>query len=493
MASTFFGLNIATSGLYASNVQLNIAANNIANEGTEGYSRQQATQTARNPIRVYEVYGMVGAGVDVTGIERTRDAFYDKKYWANQPKIEEAKARDFYMQQLENHMNEFTIDGFTLEYSNFFDSLEELKKLPDDPTARVAVLNYGQSLMEFFQRVRVDISLEQEDINAEINSYVDRVNTLARDIAAVNKQINVIELTGASANQLRDQRELLLDELSGICKIQYKEVLYENGKSEFTVKLGTNTLVDNYDALSLEVVTREQKADSTDVVGLYDICWNDGKPFNPIKEGLDGTLKGLLEVRDGNNYAAEDNDVSYPINYKGIPYYQKQITQFLDTFTSAFNEAHAQGENLYGESTENIPLFVKSEKGIYSINPELLDDPNKMATCSDRSQGIGNTDIVDTMIDLRKADVIENTSFQEYLNSLVAEVAVEVSKQETLAESYTDMQLVIQNQRLSVMGVDPDEETMNLIKYRESYNLNAKVISIMQEIYDKLINVVGVV
>lgn len=79
MPNTFFGLNIATSGLYAASVNLNVTANNAANAKTDGYSRQQATQVAKNALRVYQEYGMIGAGVKVTGIERVRDAFYDKK------------------------------------------------------------------------------------------------------------------------------------------------------------------------------------------------------------------------------------------------------------------------------------------------------------------------------------------------------------------------------------------------------------------------------
>lgn len=78
MPNTFFGLNIATSGLYAASVNLNVTANNAANAKTDGYSRQQATQVAKNALRVYQEYGMIGAGVKVTGIERVRDAFYDK-------------------------------------------------------------------------------------------------------------------------------------------------------------------------------------------------------------------------------------------------------------------------------------------------------------------------------------------------------------------------------------------------------------------------------
>ena len=86
MANSFFGLNIGTLGLYAANANLTVAANNIANEATEGYSRQKATQVATDPLRVHMRYGSVGTGVEVTEITRVRDEYYDYKYWDNQTK-----------------------------------------------------------------------------------------------------------------------------------------------------------------------------------------------------------------------------------------------------------------------------------------------------------------------------------------------------------------------------------------------------------------------
>ncbi len=493
MPSTFFGLNIATSGLYAASVNLNVTGNNVANETTKGYSRQEATQVAKDALRIHQDYGMIGAGVKVTEINRCRDTFYDRKYWANQSKLGTAHAKYYYMQQVENHLNEFDVDGFTKEYSNFFKSLHELQKDPASMSARTTVLNYGQGVMNFFEQVKTNLKLEQEDINAEVNDYVDKINTMATDIAALNKQINIIELTGAPANELRDKRDLLLDELTEICEVQTSEKVYANGKSEYIVKLGSNTLVDNYDTFQLKVKTREERLDEDDVVGLYDICWSYGEEFNPIKEGLDGTLKGLLEIRDGNNTAVEEGvKDSYPIEFKGIVYYIDEINRFQKTFSDTVNGIHCKGQNLLGESTADIPFFVEKEGNVFGINEEILADPAKMATTYDISQGVGSYDLAQDLLNLKDTDIIEHSTSEEFLQSLVTEIAVEVKKQEVLEENYADFRTVIENQRLTIMGVDKDEEAMNLVKYQEAFDLNAKVISIMQEIYDKLINGTGV-
>lgn len=493
MPNTFFGLNIATSGLYAASVNLNVTANNAANAATEGYSRQKATQVAKDALRVYQEYGMIGAGVKVTSIDRVRDEFYDKKYSANQSKLGEASAKEYHMKQIENHMDGFSIDGFTTEYTTFINSLEEIQKYPSSMPARTAALNYGQSLMDFFQQVKTNLSLQQEDINAEINDNVDKINTLATDIAALNKQINIVELTGAAANELRDQRDLLIDQLSEICEVQTSEKVFQNGKTEYVVKLGTNTLVDNYDALQLKVVSRDEKVDEDDAVGLYDIEWSNGQEFNPVKQGLNGTLKGLIEVRDGNNGVKNsESEDSYEIDYKGIVYYINEINKFQEAFTNAVNGIHEKGQDMNGNSTEDIPIFVKTGGNVYGINPELIQSPEKLATCYNRIDGVDTQDLIQDLRDLQDADILESSTSEEFLQSLVAEAAIDVKKQETLEINYSDFQVVIQNQRLSIMGVDKDEEAMNLVKFQEAFDLSSKVIDVMQEIYDKLINGTGV-
>ena len=102
MASTFFGLNIAYTGLTAANASLNTTANNISNANTDGYSRQLVNQQAANSLRTYTTYGCSGAGVETTSIERQRDAFYDFKYWNNNANKGEFSELEYYMKQIED-------------------------------------------------------------------------------------------------------------------------------------------------------------------------------------------------------------------------------------------------------------------------------------------------------------------------------------------------------------------------------------------------------
>ncbi len=490
MANTFFGLNIGVSGLYAANAGVDVTANNIANENTKGYSRQVVTQQATVPIRVYQRYGMLGSGVEVTSIDRMRNQYYDYKYWNNHAKYNEEKNRYNYMVQIEDYFAETDETGFSKEFSNIFASLEDFIKAPEEYTQRTTFLNYCESFLEYMQEIKTNLLKSQEDLNSEVASNVNHINSLASEIAAINKEINVVELTGANANELRDKRALLLDDLSSICEISTKEVLYDNGKSEFTVNIGDKTLVSTYDYFTLKTATREEKYDKNDLVGLYDIQWSYGEEFDPVGSNVEGALKSIIEVRDGNNYLPEGE--GNPINYKGIPYYMDEINTFLDTFTGAFNEVHSKGMNLNGDSTADIPIFIKDEYENFSINEELMANPELMATTVNVHDGAGQYDLLTEMINIRDLTKFNGGNPEGFVQSLITEIAIDTKQAYTLETNYNNLLQVIENQRVSVMGVDKDEEAMNLVKYQEAYDLSAKVIQVMTEMYAKLINETGV-
>lgn len=493
MANTFFGLNIGVSGMYASNAGINVTANNISNENTKGYSRQVIKQSATDPIRVFQRYGMIGSGVEVTSIEQMRDKYYDAKYRDNNSKYGGESTKYNYMLQIEDYFAETDETGFSKEYSNIFASLEDLTKSPEGYTERTTFLNYCESFLKYMQEIKTNLVKSQEDLNAEVASNVDHINSLASEIAALNKEINVVELTGVRANTLRDKRALLLDELSSICEISENEVLYDNGKSEFTVNIGDKTLVSNYDYFTLEVVSREDRADKHDAVGLYDIQWSYREKFDPIGSNIDGALKSLLTIRDGNNYMPEENnDNSRPIDYKGVPYYINEINKFLETFTGAFNEIHSKGMNLNGDSTADIPLFLKNEDDVYTLNQDLLADPSLMATTENIHDGVAKYDLIEKMIKIRDLKEFDGSNPEGFMQALITEVAVDTKKANTLEINYSNIIQTVQNQRTSVMGVDKDEEAMNLVKYQEAYDLSAKIVQIMSEMYSKLINETGV-
>ena len=129
MPSQFFGLNIAYTGLLASNAALNTTSNNISNATTEGYSRQIVNQSASLALRTYTTYGCAGSGVDVNSIDRVRDVFYDFKYWNNNSNVGKFSILDEYTSQIEDYFkDDETTEGFNTIFDKMVSNLQELKR-----------------------------------------------------------------------------------------------------------------------------------------------------------------------------------------------------------------------------------------------------------------------------------------------------------------------------------------------------------------------------
>lgn len=606
MPNTFFGLTIGTTGLYGASVGINTTAHNITNTETEGYSRQVVKQTAGTPLRANSSYGMIGTGVEVRDIEQQRDAYYDTKYRSNNTIAGYYAAQEYYMQSIEDYFNEVQLEGFNSNFNKFNDALQELTKDPANLTVRTQTNSYAQSFCEYINSLQTSLEQLQENVNFEIKTMVDSVNSYAVQIAGLTKQINTLEVNGGTANDVRDQRNLLVDKLSNIVNISVSETRVGNesvGVSTFTVKVGETTLVDTFDAHSMQIVPRSEKLYQSDLDGLYDIVWDSGQNFDALNNG--GRLQALYEMRDGNNQqyfngrctasygdefitvtdtsvnkienlhiaptgiitvgnrdyvyngfqVTEDEEgnfvyefaldesikkdvdevetqVGKSIEYKGIAYYMQQLNEFARVFTKRFNDLHREGvdidnnpgmdyfnsrDKVSGENyvfersldDEDNGVIVSSKTGAYAVPDEdanygsyyfmtssglcvtdaIYDDPRKLAAATDVINGESNNDIALRMVALKDdTKMFKQGTPSGFLQSLIAELGVDSQKALSFNQNQADVLTTIANQKLSVSGVDMDEESMSLVRYQSAYNLSAKVISTMDEIYERLIN-----
>lgn len=313
MASTFGGLNIAGSGLRAANASLNTTANNISNAETEGYSRQNVIKTAAQALRTYTSYGCTGSGVETLGVERQRDDFYDAKYWNNMKKYGEYSIKQYYCTQIEDYFKDDGKTGFATLFDDIEKNLQEVIKSPNSDSTKRTFLSSAQSLAEYFNNMAGNLEELQKDLNSELKLSVDQINSTAAEIATLNKQINVVELsTGTKANELRDKRTLLIDQLSELVEVNVIETpVYDTNNPEretggtrcLVTIAGGQTLVDgnNYKTLFCQARETTEKVNQDDTEGLYDVYWADGSVFSLANSQLGGKLKGIYEMRDGNN------------------------------------------------------------------------------------------------------------------------------------------------------------------------------------------------
>jgi flagellar hook-associated protein 1 FlgK len=323
MTSQFFGLNIAASGLRAANAALNTTANNISNASTDGYSRQKVTQEANEALRVFATYGCAGAGVDTIAIERVRDSFYDVKFRQNETLLGNYTQKNYYNSLVEKYLDDDGTTGFSSLFSKMEVAMESVRTAAGTTETKSAFVSSLKSVTEYFNNVYTSLQNEQADVNAEIKLRADRVSAIAQEVASINKQINIIEMTGSKANELRDKRDVLVDDLSKMISVEVRETPIvdetqpdrETGATRYQIWVaGSYELVDTYEYRKMICVSRadDGATNQNDVKGLFDIKWGsanykDGDSVNELSDfALDsqligGELQGLLAMRDGNN------------------------------------------------------------------------------------------------------------------------------------------------------------------------------------------------
>ncbi len=528
MPSTFFGLTIAYSGLQAANTSLNVSGHNISNINTDGYTKQQADKSAADAIRTYNRTGTLGSGVTVTKIRQLRDSYYDVKYRNNQAYYGQYSSKNNYMTQIEDYLNEFTLQGYTTEYNNFFKAVNQLTITPGDASSKNQLINNAKSMMDYFNTLSTNLKKVQEDANNEIKDSVEHINALAKNIASLNRQINEIEVHSGDANDLRDKRNAMVDELSAIVNIEVNEKELGNNVTDYEVRINGQTLVSGNDYYQLKTESRKTARNASDADGLYDVKWESGQPFDIYSSSLSGELKALVDIRDGNNGQIESVDsrtdlsgekilkteakIDNNIQYKGIPYYQSQLNKYVQIFSDAVNQiftgkTYNSNTKQYDQTSETftsdgknkgICLFVPRADGLpvsasnITVNSALFENADLLAVKESIATGEANATVMEKLNKLQTETIFEGGTSNYYLESIVSDMSIDAQKATSLYKNYNNLKTTIHNQRLSVMGVDTDEEAMDLVKFQQAYNLNSKMLSVMNQIYDKLINQTGV-
>ena len=305
MASTFGTLEIAKTGMMTYNTALQTTAHNIANIETKGYSRQTTNITALTSTS--SAFVVQGNGVDVTSITRDRDEYYDVKYQKTQSKHDYYETEAHYLRDLQDQLaGDVTSQDkilITDAFDEFYAALSSLKDAPGDDTIRTKTVTVAQTFAETITNSATGLQRLQDEVNQQIKTVVEQINSIADKIVSLNEQINLIEAYGTTANDLRDQRAVLVDELACYVNVEYSEMVPASGigGNQFAVYVNGAPLVDHYNTNKLVVTQKDTFANICDMSGMYMIEWEDGTDFNEYSSKLGGELQALFEFRDGNN------------------------------------------------------------------------------------------------------------------------------------------------------------------------------------------------
>ena len=543
--TTFIGLDIATRGLYSAQRGLTNVSHNIDNINTPGYSRQTLQQQAARPMMAADGSGMLGMGSDVTGIKRIRDEYLDTKYRSEAQYFGEWDVKNTLLEEMQALYNEPSKSGFNTVLNQFYDTLQQLATDPSSMSTRAAVKEKAIAVTKYFNSVATHFEYLQNDVNNLIYAKVSEVNSLADQIMKLNQQIYNYEVTGNVANDLRDQRGNLVDRLSQLVNVQAYETVtgkLPNGRDDlrFSVVISGKALVDHNQVSYIEATQRTVKQNAEDIENLYELGWADGNKLT-VKSG---ELKGYLDVRDGNDGLDGSPD------YRGIPYYQRKMNEFVRVLARTFNEGvidtdgdgaldkvngHVDGYTLNsqaGDPAAGIRFFtamaeygrpmsstafaagagaviddsLTTNKNEYldamysqitaknfSISLEIDENPSNNIATSGSPAEVGNIENLRSIMAMRhNTYMFMEGSPEDFVKTVVASLGVDGQQAKAHLDNQSIMTRQIDNRRQSISGVSIDEEMGNLVRYQHAYNAAAKMIQTYAELLDTLVNRLGI-
>ncbi len=353
--SNFTVFQSSISALLANNQALSVAANNIANVNTEGYSRQRIVMTAENP----QVVGglELGRGVTVATVERVFDAFVDLRLASAAQDAGKHSVMSQQLKQIDTIFNELGVNGIGSFMDEFFNAWQEVSNDPSSTTARQDLLNKSNTMTEQFNSVASLLEQERDLIDAAVETTVTKINDYATEIANLNERIK--NDTGQSLT-LRDERMQKVRELSGLVDTVY----FETSQGEFNVTIAQGMpLVTNVTASTLSV----QADVSNDNHYEINLIVGNGAATDITDRVNGGELQGLLDIRD-----------------TSLPSYQDRLNELAYELATEVNALHSSGYTLNGTTSVNFFTDVTTAAASTTL---LTDLRNTAGTHLDVSSG----------------------------------------------------------------------------------------------------------
>ena len=340
MRSTFAGLNTMVRGVFSNQLGLDTVGHNITNASTEGYSRQSVNLAATRGQAVSSIYGnvLVGTGVDSLSIERARNVYADKQYWNETSTQQYYKTAQVNYDKIEAVFDDSDNTGILNALNEFYNAWQDLSANASTASTRVAVIEKGNILADKLktggEQLQAQINSQYEDMR----STVQKVNDTTEKIVLLNKSIMQQETSGATANDLRDQRDLLVDELS-----QYMNLnVYEDDKGMYSIVSNGITMVGGINRLTLEMSDPVANGD----YGINDYTIN-------IKES------GIAFMPQNGSLKAQQDTIA---ENKG---YIDKLANMAGFLLTTFNNMHQQGAGISGTDSA-LGSFVTNTDGTLS-------------------------------------------------------------------------------------------------------------------------------
>ncbi len=462
--SLIAALNTGAGGLVVNQKGIEVTGNNVANINTKGYSRQSLVVSSSPTL---EFHGqMIGTGAVGSSVNRATNNFLSKQLTEKKADYGEGHSRGIILAELEKIVGVSTND-FSTDLDEFFDSWQELSDNPSSTLERQQVMQKGGEVADKLQSMVSDLNAVSESINDDISGKVTSLNQQLNKVADLNVQILASESTGIPANGLRDQRDLLLQDISETAGVTFYEEA--NGMVSIQLKNGQSLVTaDNVHSVSAEWTNGTLQVS---VAGGVSADILDADDFG-------GELGGMMEMRD-----------------EYIPDLIDKLDILAYNIATSVNAVHTGGVDQSG--TAGVDFFSFSAggsdpwTGAASTIAMALTDTAQVAagTTAAPDNQPGDNENTLNMVALQDQAVINgNNTLNDYYAVIASDVGLTVSQNEAMSDSIGDSLDQIQNMRDSVAGVSTDEEMLMLIQFQSGYEAAARYLTTVDEMLDTLMS-----
>ena len=466
--STFSGLTTAASGLAAARRGMDVVGQNIANQKTEGYSRQRVLTSAVAAVAQsgrFSVGAVPGHGVSIDGVARLGDALLDARVRDTLGASGFWSARAVAATAIEASLAEPTENGLATRLSKFWSGWQDLANTPDSGAAAASVLESAKELASHIAGGYRTVATRWSEARAGAERTVSQVNAAADQIAVLNGEIRDALASGRSANELMDQRDLLAQ---GVARMSGAASTVESDGT-MTVRLGGNALVSGSDARHL-VLTGPATIDAGQ---RFSLAW-DSAPDLPVSiDGgeLGGALSVLAPASEGGMLAG------LAATYDAV------ATALAD----ALNTQHRAGVTASGQAGGDF--FSLPTTGSAALGMRVAVTSASDLALAAPGAGAKDATNADLISQIGRRAGSPDALWSDHVTRFGVATAADVQR----AKVSDSAAVAAAGAQQSVAAVDGDEETINLLTYQTAYQAAARVMTAVDEALDVLINRTGVV
>lgn len=473
-------LNIGKSGLTSARSNLKTTGHNIANVNTEGFSRQRVFQQANSPV-VQDGLNM-GTGTRVHRVERVHDEFVEKRLQNNLSRHNHFQERASQLTGIEDIFNELDSEGLNKILNRFYNAFRELSNQPENETLRSLVRDSAGLVVKDFNRIRTTLDNSARTIDRRIESEVEDINSLLKNIANLNTKITQLEAGGDQTGDLRDQRDLQILELSKSFEIH----TYTDDRNNFVVSAqGVGTLVSAGQYQQLQTGGTSIDRSSNNMDGSVEIYFMN-RPGQAITQNFQkGRFSSMLEVRNNDIRRLQErtDDIAYnfansvnAVHRRG--YVNRPIEGSLDGHVPTFDQrGPTTGINFF-----SVPVTKENAAANLRLSDEVNADLSNITTAL-APNAPGDNRVSIAISKLQHEKIMENgaTTLEEYYLQTIGQVGLEAGKAKFDAEQAEGILAQTKAVKERISGVSLDEEAANMVRHQHAFAASAKVIQAADE------------